>query len=120
MDLVSCHNSIFGYPQSDAVSILSFWTEEVLEGPRWVKKSNYPYTQIPVYVRQNTVLCLGPPEIGIPDYDYGSIGLHVKSYGLTEGEQVSVSIPSGKGKDWAGRVSVTDGKVNIQGSVSLA
>ncbi|KAJ9114967.1 hypothetical protein QFC24_007083 [Naganishia onofrii] len=97
-----------------------FWTEEVLEGPRWIKKTNYPFTQIPVYVRENTVLCLGPEDVGIPDYDYGSVGLHVKSYALKQGEQVSVDIPTGKGKGWAGKVSVKDGKVNAEGTVSLA
>ncbi|KAJ9091616.1 hypothetical protein QFC21_007156 [Naganishia friedmannii] len=80
-----------------------FWTEEGLEGPRWVKKTNYPFTQIPVYVRDNTVLCLGLEDIEIPDYDYGSVGVHVKSYALKEGHQVTVISQVGRVKTgWQG------------------
>jgi hypothetical protein len=97
------------------LSFCSFWTDEVLEGPRWVKKTDYPYTQIPVYVRENTVLCLGPENIDVPDYDYATIGLQVKSYAVEEGKEAMAEIPTGKGKEWAGKVVVKGGEVKAQG-----
>jgi alpha-glucosidase (family GH31 glycosyl hydrolase) len=93
----------------------SFWTEEVLEGPRWIKKTGYPFTQIPVYVRENTVLCLGPESTDIPDYDYATIGLQVKTYAIADGEEAVVEIPTGNGKEWAGKVKVIGGDVKAEG-----
>lgn len=93
----------------------SFWTDEVIEGPRWVKKTDYPFTQIPVYVRENTVLCLGPESVDSPDYDYATIGLQVKTYAIADGEEAVVEIPTGNGKEWAGKVKVTGGDVKAEG-----
>jgi alpha-glucosidase (family GH31 glycosyl hydrolase) len=93
----------------------SFWTEEVVEGPRWIKKTDYPFTQIPVYVRENTVLCLGPESVDVPDYDYATVGLQVKSYAIADGEEAVVEIPTGNGKEWAGQVKVTGGDVKAEG-----
>jgi alpha-glucosidase (family GH31 glycosyl hydrolase) len=96
-------------------SASSFWTNDVVEGPRWVKKTDYPFTQIPVFVRENTVLCLGPETVDIPDYDYATIGLQVKSFAIEEGKEVVAEIPTGKGKEWAGKVVVKGGQVTTQG-----
>lgn len=87
----------------------------MVEGPRWVKKTDYPFTQIPVFVRENTVLCLGPESIDTPDYDYASVGLTVKSYAIEDGEEVVAEIPTGKGKEWAGKVVVKGEQVTAQG-----
>lgn len=103
------------FPSLSLLILFSFWTDEVVEGPRWVKKTDYPFTQIPVYVRENTVLCLGPESVDIPDYDYARIGLHVKSYEIGDGVEAVVEIPTGKGKEWAGKVKVTGGKVKAEG-----
>jgi alpha-glucosidase (family GH31 glycosyl hydrolase) len=95
--------------------LFSFWTEEVIEGPRWEKKTEYPFTQIPVYVRENTVLCLGPESVDVPDYDYATIGLQVKTYAVANGQEAVVEIPTGNGKEWAGKVKVTGGDVKAEG-----
>lgn len=86
------------------------FTDEVFEGPRWVKQENVPLDRIPVMAREGTVLCLGPEGIDIPDYDYGNVELEVRAYQLGE-KEVEVQIPSGKGKAFAGTVTVKDGKV---------
>ena len=77
----------------------SFWSsEDVIVGPTWVRR-RVPYEEIPVFVRENTVLALGKPGIGRPDYDYTN-DLEVHIYGpLNEGRQVTAVIPSGKGVD---------------------
>lgn len=68
-----------------------------------------------MYVRENTVLCLGPESVDVPDYDYATIGLQVKSYGIADGQEAVAEIPSGKGKEFAGRVTITGGKVKADG-----
>lgn len=88
-----------------------FWTGEVIEGPKYVRKEDYPLDIIPVFVRAGTVLLLGPEGIDVPDYEYGNVGLEVRMYEL--GSDVEVKVPTGKGSDWAGTVTVTkDGKVD--------
>ncbi|PIL23787.1 hypothetical protein GSI_13537 [Ganoderma sinense ZZ0214-1] len=71
-------------------------------GPAWIKEV-VPIDQLPVWVRQGTVLALGPTGIGRPDYDFANaIDVHV--YELGEGQIVQTEVPSGKGADIAGVV----------------
>lgn len=91
-----------------------FWTGEVVEGPKHVKKENYPIDQIPVFVRPNSVLLLGPEDIEVPDYEYAKVGLEIRSYQLEK--EVEVKVPTGKGAKWAGSVKVAPGgKVSASG-----
>ncbi|TXT04232.1 hypothetical protein VHUM_04230 [Vanrija humicola] len=91
-----------------------FWTGEVVEGPRYVSKKDYPLDSIPVYVRPNSVLLLGPEDAELPDYEYAKVGLEVRTYEL-EGE-VEAKVPTGKGAAWAGSVKVAPGgKVTASG-----
>ncbi|GMK57125.1 hypothetical protein CspeluHIS016_0309650 [Cutaneotrichosporon spelunceum] len=91
-----------------------FWTGEVIEGPRYVRKTDYPIDQIPVFVRPNSALLLGPEDVEMPDYDYAKAGLEVRTYELES--EVEVKVPTGKGAKWAGSVKVTaDGKVSANG-----
>jgi len=87
----------------------------VIEGPRYVRKENYPLDMIPVFVRPGTVLLLGPDDVDVPDYEYGSVGLGLRKYELNG--DVEVKVPCGKGKAWAGTVKVSsNGKMESGGA----
>ncbi|BEJ15127.1 hypothetical protein CspHIS471_0408940 [Cutaneotrichosporon sp. HIS471] len=91
-----------------------FWTGEVIEGPRYVRKTDYPIDQIPVFVRPNSALLLGPEDVDKPDYEYAKVGLEVRTYQLES--EVEVKVPTGKGAKWAGSVKVAPGgKVSASG-----
>ena len=80
------------------------WSEEQIIGPKWVEK-DVPLTIIPVYVRENTVLLLGPEDVSVPDYEYSKTALEVRSYALTS--DVQVDVPVGPGKwEMAGKFTV--------------
>ncbi|KDQ59474.1 glycoside hydrolase family 31 protein [Jaapia argillacea MUCL 33604] len=99
-----------------------FHPERTLIGPVWVKEK-VPIDEIPVWVKPNTILCLGPEGTGRPDYDLDK-GIEVRLYEVDEGETVTTEIPSGKGETIAGSISVErkDGeiRVGVEGSVELA
>ncbi|TXT10860.1 hypothetical protein VHUM_02365 [Vanrija humicola] len=95
-----------------------YWTGEVIEGPKHVRKEDYPIDLIPLFVRPNSVLLLGPENIGVPDYDYATVGLEVRKYEVTD--EVEVDVPHPKGSKLAGTVKVTpDGKVSASAGVSI-
>ena len=92
-------------------------------GPAWVKEV-VPINEIPVWVRQGSVLCLGPSGVGRPDYDFAG-AVEVRVYELEEGQAVQAEVPTGKGADIAGVVAakLKDGVVTVSvasGEVSLA
>ncbi|KAG9023526.1 hypothetical protein FRB95_012978 [Tulasnella sp. JGI-2019a] len=89
-----------------------FWSKKVITGPKWVSESSYSFTRIPIFVRPNTILLLGPEGVTTPDYSYAEVGLEVQKYEL-EGGKVSVQVPTGKGVEWAGEVSA-EGKGEVQ------
>lgn len=63
---------------------------------------------IPVFVRPNSVLPLGPKGSLKPDYDYTS-GLTLQAYQLAEGAVHEVKLPSGKGPEIAATLKVSKG-----------
>ncbi|CDO70687.1 Glycoside Hydrolase Family 31 protein [Trametes cinnabarina] len=92
-------------------------------GPAWVKEV-VAIDELPVWVRQGSVLCLGPSGIGRPDYDFAS-GLEVQVYELDEGQVVQAEVPMGKGITIAGTVeaALANGEVFVRvvsGQVGLA
>lgn len=92
-------------------------------GPTWIKEV-VPIDEIPVWVRQGSVLCLGPSGIGRPDYDFAS-GVEVQVYELDEGQNVQAEVPTGKGAGIAGVVEakLERGEVTVRvvsGHVALA
>ena len=100
-----------------------FHPTRTIEGPMWVKEV-VPIDEIPVWVRPDAVLCLGPPGIGRPDYDFADT-VEVQVYELTESLTVEVEVPSGKGKEISGTIQVrkADGKVTVDvssGSVGVS
>jgi alpha-glucosidase (family GH31 glycosyl hydrolase) len=101
----------------------NLWNKgRVIQGPKWVKE-HVPINEIPVWIREGTVLLLGPTGIGKPDYDYTK-DLEVQVYNFEAGgkEVVEVDIPAGKGIAIAGKIRVSKGdKVEVvDGDVSLA
>ncbi|WRT64223.1 uncharacterized protein IL334_001152 [Kwoniella shivajii] len=93
-----------------------FWTGEIVEGPKYVTK-DVPLDIIPVFVRPNSVILLGPEDITVPDYEYAKVKLEVREYQL-EGE-VTVDIPVGKGPEWAGSVKISSGGKWDKGNFDL-
>jgi len=95
----------------------SFWDDsKVAEGPRWYKEK-VPYNEVPVWIRQGSVLVLGPKGVTKLDYDYLESGT-IKVY---DGpfEKLDVIIPRGKGKDIASTITVLrshDGKIQVSSS----
>ena len=84
-----------------------------------------PIDEIPVWVRQGSVLCLGPEGVGRPDYDFAGAGLEVRVYELEEGQVVEAAVPRGKGKEGAGvvRAKMEGGELTVNvvsGAVALA
>jgi alpha-glucosidase (family GH31 glycosyl hydrolase) len=94
-----------------------FWSNETVTGPKWVIKEDYPLDLIPVYVRENSVLLLGPEGIDVPDYKYGEVELEARSYQVKE--DVTVDVPVGVGKAWAGKITVGPHGISDKGGFKV-
>lgn len=101
----------------------SFWSpSDVIVGPKWVKRT-VAYDDIPVFVKENSVLALGKSGLGRPDYDYTK-DVEVRVYGLgADGASASAFIPTGKGAERAATLKATNkaGKIVVdvtEGSLS--
>lgn len=92
------------------------WSDKVVEGPRWVTEKDYPLTSIPVFVKENSVLLLGPADIKVPDYAYNEVELEVRAYEVKD--EVTVDVPTGKGDTIGGTIKVKGGKVDA-GSIKV-
>ena len=69
---------------------INFWTSAVLEGGRWHKET-VGFMQIPLFVRENTLLPMGATEDRC-DYDFqADLTLHL--FGLTAGGTATAQIP---------------------------
>ena len=79
---------------------------EKITGPKWVKFTSVPQDHVPVYVRENSVLVLGPEGVGKPDYEYCKVALEVRGYELREGGEVEVRVPTGKKGEIGAKVVV--------------
>jgi alpha-glucosidase (family GH31 glycosyl hydrolase) len=104
-----------------------FHPKRIVTGPVWVQEV-VPLDEIPVWVRPNTIICLGPEKIGRPDYKL-SENLEVRLYELDDGEKIVAGIPTGEPGKHAGvvtaerkgqeiKVSVANGVVGLA-SVAL-
>lgn len=89
-----------------------FHPERVLVGPQWVREV-VPINEIPVWVFPGTALCLGPSQMGRPDYDYTK-NLEVRVYELDDGQSTSAVVPTGQGTVIGGAVFCTRKKDNIE------
>lgn len=93
-----------------------FHSERVVQGPVWITE-HVPIGDIPVWVRQGSVLCLGPAGIGRPDYNFAE-NLHIQVYELEEGQSVHVEIPSAEGSGVQTTVSVTKSGGEVKAELS--
>ena len=70
-----------------------------------------PISEIPVWVREGSVLVLGPAGIGKPDYDYTqSLETRVYEFDAAGKEAIEVDVPEGKGVDIAAKIRVEKGR----------
>ena len=83
------------------------WSNTKHVGPKWVTEDTYPFDLIPVFVRQNSVLLLGPKTVAKADYEYSKVELECRGYDVEE--EVEVRVPTGKGGEWAGSLRVGPG-----------
>ncbi|KDQ09522.1 glycoside hydrolase family 31 protein [Botryobasidium botryosum FD-172 SS1] len=73
-----------------------------LVGPAWVREK-VALDDMPLWVRPNSVLVLGPEGSTKPDYELAR-GVEVRVYELEDGESVEVDVPTGRGAEVAGAV----------------
>ena len=94
----------------------SLWDSSyVINGPRWIKRK-VPYDEVPVFVRENTMLVLGQPGMRQPDYDY-VVKPYVRVYGLKEeGMTATFDVPSGRGTGRSASLKATrlGGKMKVE------
>jgi len=94
-----------------------FWNpSRVVQGPIWIKE-HVPISEIPVWVREGSVLLLGPAGIGRPDYDYTqNLEIRIYEFDAARKESVEVEVPAGKGIEVAAKIRVEKGgKVEVVG-----
>ncbi|KAF8321222.1 hypothetical protein DL93DRAFT_1618913 [Clavulina sp. PMI_390] len=94
----------------------SFWDpQDFVCGPVWVRRK-VAYDDLPVFVKEDSILPLGKAGMGRPDYDYTD-EIEVRVYGLQkEGLSATVEVPSGKGAEQAAKLVVVNkgGKVELE------
>ncbi len=71
-----------------------YFTGEVKEGGKWYTET-VPYTRIPLYVRENSILALGKEEKAV--YDYAD-GVTLKVYELEDGKTAETCVYDGTNK----------------------
>jgi alpha-D-xyloside xylohydrolase len=71
-----------------------FLTGETKTGGRWYRETHDVFS-LPLYVRPDTLLPVGANEAR-PDYDYAD-GVTVRVYGLTDGQERTITIPDTQG-----------------------
>ncbi len=83
-----------------------FWTGETAAGGRWYKET-VSFLEIPLFVRENTLLALGLNE-RTPDYDYQD-GLTLHVFGLADGAAATARVPGRSGTPAATVTARRDG-----------
>ncbi|KAA1471237.1 alpha-glucosidase [Dentipellis sp. KUC8613] len=81
-----------------------FHPERTVVGPTWLSEV-VPVDEIPVWVRPDSVLVLGPADTRRPDYEL-SKGIDVQLYEIADGHVSLTDVPSGEGNGIAGTVEV--------------
>ena len=99
-----------------------FDTSRTVDGPVWVKEK-VGLDDIPLWIRQDTVLALGPEKMGKPDYEFNK-NLDIRLYELGDKSSISVNIPNGSGTQISGTITVTriDNEItlSVSGQASIA
>lgn len=95
----------------------------VVQGPTWIKEI-VALDDIPLWVRQGSIILLGPEKTGKPDYELNKV-LDAHVFELDDGQVVEVDVPTGKGATLEGvvRAERHGDKVTLsipKGNVELA
>lgn len=67
----------------------NFFSGEVKAGPQWVEETHHSFRTLPLYVRENTLLVLGPEGERRIVYDYAA-DVEVRSYSVREGAKAEI------------------------------
>ncbi|KAF8607761.1 alpha-glucosidase [Ceratobasidium sp. AG-I] len=92
-----------------------FGSQKVIVGPTWVR-ATVPYDEIPVLVREGTILALGKTGLKRADYKLNE-GLEIRVYELADGQTSESIIPTGKGTKTAATIKATRSGKDIKISV---
>ena len=93
----------------------NFFTGEVKEGGKWYKE-HVPYTEIPLYVKENSIVVLGNCD-NKPDYEYEK-DCEVRIYELSDGATAETVVCNKEGKE-ALKITATRSGNEITVSTSL-
>jgi len=66
-----------------------FFNDEVREGGKWYTDKNVPYTEIPLFVRENSIIALGKEEKAVYDYEDN---VTLKAYCIADGATASADV----------------------------
>ncbi|KAG9081369.1 hypothetical protein FRC06_005614 [Ceratobasidium sp. 370] len=92
-----------------------FGEPKVITGPTWIR-TTVPYDEIPVLVRDGTILALGKPGLKRADYKLNE-GLEIRVYELADGQTSECIVPTGKGTQKAATIRATRTGKDIKVSV---
>lgn len=95
----------------------NFWDGKEVEGGGWIRE-RYGFLQLPLYVREGTILVLGQSEgEGGFGYDWLNQGGIVRLYGVKEGDKATLVDSKGDGKGYLdiGNNGDIKGLDNLQG-----
>lgn len=89
-----------------------FGSPEVVTGPAWVR-ATVPYDEIPILVRQGTMLALGKSGLKRADYQLNE-DLEIRIYELADGETSECIIPTGQRTEKAALIRTTRSEKEIK------
>jgi len=98
----------FYLPKGRWINILD---GHALDGERWVHES-YDFMNMPIFVREGTVIPMGPSG-DRPDYDYAD-GVELHVFGMKDGDVRTVTVP-----DLAGSVQATYTVACVNGEICV-
>ncbi|ELU45927.1 alpha-glucosidase [Rhizoctonia solani AG-1 IA] len=92
-----------------------FGSTKVITGPAWVR-AKVPYDEIPVLVRQGTILALGKPDLKRANYQLNK-ELEIRVYELADGKTSEAIIPTGKRTEKGATIQATRSGKDVKISV---
>ncbi len=93
----------------------SLWNRtRKIDGPRWMKE-RVAYDDIPVWIRENSVVCSSIKPRDKPDWDYAE-DIAIAIYHPREGAAIDVVVPTGKGSEIAACLKIVKnaGKLSVE------
>jgi hypothetical protein len=91
----------------------SLWDLTVrADGPQWIEEE-IALDDIPVWIRPGSIVLLGPDNTGRPDYHLAK-SLEVLICEIAIGERLSVEVPTGKGREIAGEITIYRSDIQLE------